>query len=163
MTEDDFCNHCHLFCQLWASRVRRVLTVSGTDDSVTKTGCIHQPAELETLGPQSRLREKWSHPLTLPRGESNWENKTAPCSLCGEVLGKSLQRPRQRLRSLPALHLQLFSVFPFPLQALYNQYIHFKETEIPAKQQEKRSIEELYKLLEVRKHLRRQEQLLSPC
>nr|XP_056702719.1 microtubule-actin cross-linking factor 1 [Euleptes europaea] len=37
---------------------------------------------------------------------------------------------------------------PVELKALYNQYIHFKETEIPAKQQEKRSIEELYKLLE---------------
>ncbi|XP_025024482.1 microtubule-actin cross-linking factor 1 isoform X8 [Python bivittatus] len=38
---------------------------------------------------------------------------------------------------------------PVKLKALYNQYIHFKETEIPAKQLEKRSIEELYKLLEV--------------
>ncbi|KAL8220346.1 UNVERIFIED_CONTAM: hypothetical protein K2H54_044031, partial [Gekko kuhli] len=37
---------------------------------------------------------------------------------------------------------------PVELKALYNQYIHFKETEIPAKQQEKRGIEELYKLLE---------------
>lgn len=39
---------------------------------------------------------------------------------------------------------------PFSSQALYNQYIHFKETEIPAKEQEKGQIEELYKLLEVR-------------
>lgn len=39
---------------------------------------------------------------------------------------------------------------PFLWQALYNQYIHFKETEIPAKEQEKGQIEELYKLLEVR-------------
>lgn len=38
----------------------------------------------------------------------------------------------------------------FSPQALYNQYIHFKETEIPAKEQEKGQIEELYKLLEVR-------------
>lgn len=38
----------------------------------------------------------------------------------------------------------------FSSQALYNQYIHFKETEIPAKEQEKGQIEELYKLLEVR-------------
>ncbi|XP_061453828.1 microtubule-actin cross-linking factor 1 isoform X18 [Rhineura floridana] len=37
---------------------------------------------------------------------------------------------------------------PVELKALYNQYIHFKETEIPGKQHEKRSIEELYKLLE---------------
>ncbi|XP_060114418.1 microtubule-actin cross-linking factor 1 isoform X4 [Heteronotia binoei] len=37
---------------------------------------------------------------------------------------------------------------PVELKALYNQYIHFKETEIPAKQQGKRNIEELYKLLE---------------
>nr|XP_025037689.1 microtubule-actin cross-linking factor 1-like [Pelodiscus sinensis] len=39
---------------------------------------------------------------------------------------------------------------PVELKALYNQYIHFKETEIPAKEQEKGRIEELYKLLEVR-------------
>ncbi|XP_070621010.1 microtubule-actin cross-linking factor 1 isoform X4 [Erythrolamprus reginae] len=38
---------------------------------------------------------------------------------------------------------------PVKLKALYNQYIHFKETEIPTKQLEKRSIEEIYKLLEV--------------
>ncbi|XP_053123970.1 microtubule-actin cross-linking factor 1 isoform X18 [Hemicordylus capensis] len=42
-----------------------------------------------------------------------------------------------------------FSQNPVELKALYNQYIHFKETEIPAKQQEKGRIEELYKLLEV--------------
>ncbi|XP_074832544.1 microtubule-actin cross-linking factor 1 isoform X4 [Carettochelys insculpta] len=38
---------------------------------------------------------------------------------------------------------------PVELKALYNQYIHFKETEIPAKEQEKGRIEKLYKLLEV--------------
>ncbi|XP_010280301.1 PREDICTED: microtubule-actin cross-linking factor 1-like, partial [Phaethon lepturus] len=38
---------------------------------------------------------------------------------------------------------------PVELKALYNQYIHFKETEIPAKEQEKARTEELYKLLEV--------------
>ncbi|NXB00198.1 MACF1 factor, partial [Cnemophilus loriae] len=38
---------------------------------------------------------------------------------------------------------------PVELKALYNQYIHFKETEIPAKEQEKGQVEELYKLLEV--------------
>uniref|UniRef100_A0A8C8SX39 Microtubule actin crosslinking factor 1 n=1 Tax=Pelusios castaneus TaxID=367368 RepID=A0A8C8SX39_9SAUR len=38
---------------------------------------------------------------------------------------------------------------PVELKALYNQYIHFKEMEIPAKEQEKGRIEELYKLLEV--------------
>ncbi|XP_044853528.1 microtubule-actin cross-linking factor 1 isoform X15 [Mauremys mutica] len=37
---------------------------------------------------------------------------------------------------------------PVELKALYNQYIHFKETEIPTKEQEKGRIEELYKLLE---------------
>lgn len=36
------------------------------------------------------------------------------------------------------------------LQALYNEYVHFKETEIPAKEIEKGHIEHLYKLLEVR-------------
>lgn len=34
-------------------------------------------------------------------------------------------------------------------QALYNEYVHFKETEIPAKEVEKGHIEHLYKLLEV--------------
>lgn len=43
-----------------------------------------------------------------------------------------------------------FLMQPFSSQALYNQYIHFKETEIPAREQEKGRIEELYKLLEVR-------------
>ncbi|XP_023618542.1 microtubule-actin cross-linking factor 1 isoform X6 [Myotis lucifugus] len=38
---------------------------------------------------------------------------------------------------------------PVELKALYNQYIHFKETEILAKEREKARIEELYKLLEV--------------
>ncbi|XP_072211796.1 microtubule-actin cross-linking factor 1 isoform X4 [Excalfactoria chinensis] len=38
---------------------------------------------------------------------------------------------------------------PVELKALYNQYIHFKETEILAREQEKGRIEELYKLLEV--------------
>lgn len=36
-------------------------------------------------------------------------------------------------------------------QALYNEYVHFKETEIPAKEVEKAQIEHLYKLLEVSK------------
>lgn len=39
----------------------------------------------------------------------------------------------------------------FTPQALYNEYVHFKETEIPAKETEKGHIEHLYKLLEVRK------------
>ncbi|XP_029426820.1 microtubule-actin cross-linking factor 1 isoform X2 [Rhinatrema bivittatum] len=38
---------------------------------------------------------------------------------------------------------------PMELKALYNKYIHFKETEIPVKEEEKRQIENLYKLLEV--------------
>lgn len=42
---------------------------------------------------------------------------------------------------------------PVELKALYNQYIHFKETEILAKEREKGRIKELYKLLEVRKHI----------
>lgn len=36
------------------------------------------------------------------------------------------------------------------LQALYNEYVHFKETEIPEKEAEKGRIAHLYKLLEVR-------------
>ncbi|XP_056154000.1 microtubule-actin cross-linking factor 1 [Lampris incognitus] len=38
---------------------------------------------------------------------------------------------------------------PVELKALYNKYIHFKETEIPAKEKEKGHIEHLYKLLEM--------------
>uniref|UniRef100_A0A3Q2ZGI1 Microtubule-actin cross-linking factor 1-like n=1 Tax=Kryptolebias marmoratus TaxID=37003 RepID=A0A3Q2ZGI1_KRYMA len=38
---------------------------------------------------------------------------------------------------------------PVELKALYNEYVHFKETEIPSKEQEKRHIQLLYKLLEV--------------
>ncbi|XP_049890839.1 microtubule-actin cross-linking factor 1 isoform X7 [Epinephelus moara] len=38
---------------------------------------------------------------------------------------------------------------PVELKALYNEYVHFKETEIPAKENEKGHIEHLYKLLEV--------------
>ncbi|KAM9384120.1 microtubule-actin cross-linking factor 1, isoforms 1/2/3/4 [Pholidichthys leucotaenia] len=38
---------------------------------------------------------------------------------------------------------------PLELKALYNEYVHFKETEIPAKEIEKGHIEHLYKLLEV--------------
>uniref|UniRef100_A0A672I0T9 Microtubule actin crosslinking factor 1 n=1 Tax=Salarias fasciatus TaxID=181472 RepID=A0A672I0T9_SALFA len=38
---------------------------------------------------------------------------------------------------------------PVELKALYNEYVHFKETEIPAKEMEKGQIEHLYKLLEV--------------
>lgn len=45
----------------------------------------------------------------------------------------------------PIIHLL------FLLQALYNEYVHFKETEIPTKELEKGHIEHLYKLLEVRR------------
>ncbi|XP_034560537.1 microtubule-actin cross-linking factor 1 [Notolabrus celidotus] len=38
---------------------------------------------------------------------------------------------------------------PVELKALYNEYVHFKETEIPTKEMEKSHIEHLYKLLEV--------------
>ncbi|KAM4725474.1 microtubule-actin cross-linking factor 1 isoform 3-T3 [Anableps anableps] len=38
---------------------------------------------------------------------------------------------------------------PVELKALYNEYIHFKETEIPTREAEKAHIEHLYKLLEV--------------
>ncbi|XP_030644544.1 microtubule-actin cross-linking factor 1 [Chanos chanos] len=42
-----------------------------------------------------------------------------------------------------------FSSNPVELKALYNEYVHFKETEIPAKEMEKGHVEHLYKLLEV--------------
>ncbi|XP_077362461.1 microtubule-actin cross-linking factor 1 isoform X5 [Festucalex cinctus] len=38
---------------------------------------------------------------------------------------------------------------PVELKALYNEYVHFKETEIPGKELEKSQVEHLYKLLEV--------------
>ncbi|XP_078124535.1 microtubule-actin cross-linking factor 1 isoform X12 [Sander vitreus] len=42
-----------------------------------------------------------------------------------------------------------FPLNPVELKALYNEYVHFKETDIPAKEIEKSHIEHLYKLLEV--------------
>nr|XP_029519436.1 microtubule-actin cross-linking factor 1 isoform X17 [Oncorhynchus nerka] len=42
-----------------------------------------------------------------------------------------------------------FPLDPVELKALYNEYVHFKETEIPAKELEKSGVEHLYKLLEV--------------
>lgn len=41
------------------------------------------------------------------------------------------------------------NLFSFSFQALYNQYLQFKETEIPPKETEKSKIKRLYKLLEV--------------
>ncbi|XP_053190365.1 microtubule-actin cross-linking factor 1 isoform X6 [Scomber japonicus] len=38
---------------------------------------------------------------------------------------------------------------PVELKALYNEYVHFKETEIPAKEMEKSHVQHLYKLFEV--------------
>ncbi|KAI1901789.1 hypothetical protein AGOR_G00038010 [Albula goreensis] len=38
---------------------------------------------------------------------------------------------------------------PVELKALYNEYVHFKETEIPGKEMEKSRMEHLYKMLEV--------------
>ncbi|XP_060045986.1 LOW QUALITY PROTEIN: dystonin [Erinaceus europaeus] len=38
---------------------------------------------------------------------------------------------------------------PVELKALYSQYLHFKETEIPSKETEKSKIKRLYKLLEI--------------
>ncbi|XP_072357310.1 microtubule-actin cross-linking factor 1 isoform X21 [Scyliorhinus torazame] len=51
-------------------------------------------------------------------------------------------------------HITLMSDKVFPhnpveLKALYNEYVHFKETEIPAKEAEKAQIQHLYKLFEV--------------
>ncbi|XP_060703659.1 microtubule-actin cross-linking factor 1 isoform X9 [Hemiscyllium ocellatum] len=51
-------------------------------------------------------------------------------------------------------HITLMSDKAFPhnpveLKALYNEYVHFKETEIPAKEAEKAQIQHLYKLFEV--------------
>ncbi|MBN3307540.1 MACF1 factor, partial [Amia calva] len=42
-----------------------------------------------------------------------------------------------------------FTQNPVELKALYNEYVHFKETEIPVKELEKGRIEHLYKLLQV--------------
>ncbi|XP_071223581.1 microtubule-actin cross-linking factor 1-like isoform X13 [Salvelinus alpinus] len=42
-----------------------------------------------------------------------------------------------------------FPLDPVELKELYNEYVHFKETEIPAKELEKSRVEHLYKLLEV--------------
>lgn len=42
--------------------------------------------------------------------------------------------------------------FLLSLQALYLQYLHFKESEIPLKENEKTKIKHLYKMLEVGLH-----------
>lgn len=45
---------------------------------------------------------------------------------------------------------QIFSVLiPLVLQALYSQYLQFKEHDIPLKENEKTKIKNLYKMLEV--------------
>ncbi|TKS88879.1 Microtubule-actin cross-linking factor 1 [Collichthys lucidus] len=48
----------------------------------------------------------------------------------------------------PSWPTRTFPQNPVELKALYNEYVHFKETEIPAKENEKGHIEHLYKLLE---------------
>lgn len=42
-----------------------------------------------------------------------------------------------------------FLLVPFVLQALYSQYLQFKEYDIPLKENEKTKIKNLYKMLEV--------------
>ncbi|KAJ8000014.1 hypothetical protein DPEC_G00200410 [Dallia pectoralis] len=57
-----------------------------------------------------------------------------------------LQWSRQHTVLMAKKH---FPQNPVELKALYNEYVHFKETEIPAKEMEKSHIELLYKVLEV--------------
>lgn len=47
------------------------------------------------------------------------------------------------------LHDILCVLNPFVLQALYSQYLQFKEHDIPLKENEKTKIKNLYKMLEV--------------
>lgn len=66
----------------------------------------------------------------------------------------------------PAAFIGNFCVFLLFLQALYNEYVHFKETEIPAKEMEKSHIQHLYKLMEVsvkRKSEMQKEKLRKIC
>lgn len=52
---------------------------------------------------------------------------------------------------LEPLWYNIVIVICFLLQALYTQYLQFKEHEIPLKENEKTKIQTLYKMLEVRK------------
>lgn len=52
------------------------------------------------------------------------------------------------MRTPAQISQQPSETFVLP-QALYNEYVHFKEAEIPAKEMEKGHIKHLYKLLEV--------------
>lgn len=73
-------------------------------------------------------------------------------SLCKEVLTWCLTLNEACANTDRVAFFSLFyatPVFVLP-QALYNEYVHFKETEIPAKELEKGHVEHLYKLLEVR-------------
>lgn len=54
---------------------------------------------------------------------------------------------RYSLKKKPANSVSLL------VQALYNEYVHFKETEIPVKEMEKGHVAHLYKLLEVKMNM----------
>lgn len=49
------------------------------------------------------------------------------------------------------------------LQALYTQYLHFKEHDIPLKENEKTKIKNLYKMLEVRANKKKSIHQLARC
>uniref|UniRef100_G3NBA0 Microtubule actin crosslinking factor 1 n=1 Tax=Gasterosteus aculeatus TaxID=69293 RepID=G3NBA0_GASAC len=68
-----------------------------------------------------------------------WQNTHPGFPLC--PCGTGQINPRWARKSSPKNAREL--------KALYNEYIHFKETEIPAKEAEKGHIEHLYKLLQV--------------
>lgn len=54
-------------------------------------------------------------------------------------------------------------VFLSVLQALYTQYLHFKEHDIPLKENEKTKIKNLYKMLEVRANKKTSINQLEHC
>uniref|UniRef100_A0A8C0XP65 Calponin-homology (CH) domain-containing protein n=1 Tax=Castor canadensis TaxID=51338 RepID=A0A8C0XP65_CASCN len=64
----------------------------------------------------------------------------------GEGIGANCYFSTEWVTLLWSLTLDLFL---FSFQALYNQYLQFKETEIPPKETEKSKIKRLYKLLEI--------------
>lgn len=114
-------------------------------------GCSH-PQEVDSrwLEYQSRVESliSWIKQHTILMSDKSFPQNPVELKV-GPGQGPSAVSRVLGAKSWVVTFPRVVSDEPFSPQALYNQYIHFKETEIPAKEQEKGRIEELYKLLEV--------------
>ncbi|XP_032901182.1 microtubule-actin cross-linking factor 1 isoform X21 [Amblyraja radiata] len=77
--------------------------------------------------------------ITANEVDSKWEEYQ-------DKVNYLFQWIRQHIRRMSD---KAFPHNPVELKALYNEYVHFKETELPAKELEKAQIQHLYKLFEV--------------